>query len=652
MTIRNPTTLAARLVCCLLPIVTLAGCIQQAPERLTLHPATLPEQVKPEAVHLLPNAMNQADRIIASETTGLWVLTSEGQVFAHQSGQIESVDFRVHQTRVLMAAYDKALHQVVLHGLDTATRQWSAAATFDAGKTAVEALCLFQDADELLFLFLLGEEGRAQQWLVGERGQWLARPQPVRSLSIPAASEACAVDDRAQRLLVSEEGVGVWSYPASPEAESHRQPVAMQKPFGDLSESVTGMAIVDSGVWLLQGEAGAVQYYRYNDENAAWQMVQHNRLATTAEVEGLSVRRNQNGVELLLSDPSKTFAGHLAVPAFNPVDALSTPPVSIPAALETQPVEHPGDAADDPAIWIHPTTPSLSRIIGTNKQQGLLVYDLDGHLRQSLPVGRLNNVDVRGDIALGSKRVDVAVASHRDHNSLYLFTINRENGELTAAGEIATPLSDIYGVCLYQPSPGSLYAFANGKDGRFLQYHIESATGTLHGKLVREFTLKSQPEGCVADDAAHQLYMGEETVGVWVVDARADRPAAPAKVISVGDVLKADVEGLALHHNAEHNWLIISSQGNDSYVVVEATAPYALVGRFRIGLNVDAGIDGASETDGLDVTSANLGAPWTRGMLVVQDGRNRMPEQPQNFKLVPWMVIEPVLLPAKTTQGE
>lgn len=63
---------------------------------------------------------------------------------------------------------------------------------------------------------------------------------------------------------------------------------------------------------------------------------------------------------------------------------------------------------------------------------------------------------------------------------------------------------------------------------------------------------------------------------------------------------------------------MISSQGNDSYVVLDAQPPYALRGAFRVGVNAEAGIDGASETDGLEVTSANLGGPFTQGMLVVQ----------------------------------
>ena len=51
----------------------------------------------------------------------------------------------------------------------------------------------------------------------------------------------------------------------------------------------------------------------------------------------------------------------------------------------------------------------------------------------------------------------------------------------------------------------------------------------------------------------------------------------------------------------------------------------------------------AAETDGLEVTSANLGGPWSKGMLVVQDGRKRMPERAQNFKYIPWTEVAKAL---------
>ena len=283
-------------------------------------------------------------------------------------------------------------------------------------------------------------------------------------------------------------------------------------------------------------------------------------------------------------------------------------------------------------------------MLGTNKKQGLLSYDLDGKLLQELPVGRLNNVDVRGDFALGNQRVDLAVASNRDHNSISLFAIDRASGELREAGEIRTPLKEIYGICLFQPNRDELYAFANGKDGTFLQYRLRSdAQGQVQGEQVRRFQVASQPEGCVADDRNQRLFVGEEDAGVWTLDARAEQPAELVSVLKVGELLQADVEGLGLYQGAERDYLVISSQGNDSYVVLDAAPPFAPQGAFRVGLNGALGIDGASETDGLEVTSANLGGPWSAGLLVVQDGRKRLPESTQNFKLVPWAEVAKAL---------
>ena len=61
--------------------------------------------------------------------------------------------------------------------------------------------------------------------------------------------------------------------------------------------------------------------------------------------------------------------------------ALSTPPVR--PAGQTAAVPHD---PDDPAIWIHPTDPARSLILGTDKIEstgGLYVFGLDGTLESS-----------------------------------------------------------------------------------------------------------------------------------------------------------------------------------------------------------------------------------------------------------------------------
>ena len=82
------------------------------------------------------------------------------------------------------------------------------------------------------------------------------------------------------------------------------------------------------------------------------------------------------------------------------------------------------------------------------------------------------------------------------------------------------------------------------------------------------------------------------------------------------------------------NYLVVSSQGNNRYAVYAVDDNNKYLGVFEVGINQSQLIDGASETDGLAVTSANLGKQLPHGLLVVQDGHNVMPKATQNFKFV------------------
>ncbi|MBT2298569.1 phytase [Pseudomonas fluorescens] len=578
---------------------------------------------------------------LASANEGLLLLDAQGRELSRLEGTFEGLDSRALGANVLVASLDSTRQQALLVSLDPDKRQWGKPLYLPARDFPVNGLCLYRDEASNLFVFLVGEEGKGEQWLVGNGEQLSTSAQRVRGLPLPPDAQACQVQDSANQLFVNEEQVGWWAYPASSEADAVRVPVAMRTPFGDIQQAAGDMAALPGG--LLGLDPGAAKLHLYQQESQGWTSKASLTLPGLNEPESLAVRSTNTGLEMLLRDDD---SGHLYQGQINwQPTPVSLPPVlpTVAAIAQSEPVARQGDAADDPAIWVHPTTPALSRVLGTNKKQGLLTYDLQGKLLQELAVGRLNNVDVRGHFKLGTQTVDLAVASNRDRNSLSLFRIDRASGELSEAGEIATPLKEIYGICLFQPVEGELYAFANDKDGRYLQYRLSAPDGVVKGELVRQFSVDSQPEGCVADDRRQRLFLGEEDVGVWAVDARADRPATLNNVIKVGPQLHADVEGIALYQGAGHDYLVISSQGNDSYVLLDAEPPYAVRGAFRVGLNGAAGIDGASETDGLEVTSANLGGPWSDGMLVVQDGRKRMPEQTQNFKFVPWNEVAKAL---------
>ena len=185
--------------------------------------------------------------------------------------------------------------------------------------------------------------------------------------------------------------------------------------------------------------------------------------------------------------------------------------------------------------------------------------------------------------------------------------------------------------------------FVNDKNGTYQQYQLVATAHKITGYMVRTFSVESQPEGCVANDNTGQLFVGEEDSGIWVIGADPEAGTRMTSLAKVGDVLHDDVEGMGIYEGTGSSFLVVSSQGNNSYAVFEALEPYRYRGSFRIGMNAQEGIDGASETDGLEVTSANLGGVFSEGMLVVQDGRNVMPSMPQNFKYVPWNNIRVAL---------
>jgi len=103
--------------------------------------------------------------------------------------------------------------------------------------------------------------------------------------------------------------------------------------------------------------------------------------------------------------------------------------------------------------------------------------------------------------------------------------------------------------------------------------------------------------------------------------------------------LTADVEGMEIYHNDQYKLLIVSSQGDHSYAVYDLNDANRYLGSFRIADNPEKTIDGTQETDGLTVTSVNLGSQFPQGVLVVQDGFNERPTENQNFKIIDWRMI-------------
>ena len=325
---------------------------------------------------------------------------------------------------------------------------------------------------------------------------------------------------------------------------------------------------------------------------------------------------------------------------------------TVTATVETEPVDDPCDAADDPAIWLNEEDPEASLIVATNKVRGLLVYDLEGQIVSRLDSGRVNNVDLRSGIRVGGAETIVVAGTNRTTMTLDILALDPASGELSPLGDPIDPefADEPYGLCLYHSAAsGDLYVFANAQDGAVGQWRLDGdGRGGLTGVQVREWTLASQPEGCVADDANGWLFIGEEEAAIWRFDAEptasTDRPTVVDRTTlgePGGGRLAADVEGLALYvppgGGARDGFLVASSQGNHTYVVYDRAPPHAYRGTFRVGGG--GAVDGTEETDGIDLVSAPVGPDYPAGLLVVQDGFNYDSEGSrinQNFKFVSW----------------
>lgn len=539
----------------------------------------------------------------------------------------ESLDARAEGRHVLAVVVDSDTQRVTPLRIDLDRGSLQALAALPDAGQSVSAACLYRDAQGLSHVFVIGRNGLATQWLL--RGDTV---QPVRSLAVAPDAEGCRVDDRTHRLFVSEEG-GVWAHPAAPEGAPRREPVALLQPHGPLKQGGGPIAVLADGS-VAVGDADRGEVLRMARSGGVWKSTGRLALARGSEPESLALWRDGAAWKLAVRDAGDGAWVLRSLPAS--LTAAGATPATLPivtARVQTESVGQFGDAADDPAIWVNASDATQSRVLGTDKKRGLAVYDLQGKQTQFLEVGRLNNVDLRQDVVIGGERLDLAVGTQRDDLSIVLFRIATD-GTLSEFGRLPTGLKDIYGICMYRSPQGVPEVFVNDKNGRFLHWRIGGTVAKPAAQPLREFRVASQPEGCVADDRNGVVFVGEEKRGVWRVAVSG--PAQPVMVLPVGQLLVADVEGMALYQTDDVNYLVVSSQGNDSYVVLDAAAPHKVRGAFRIGINVEAGIDGVSETDGLEVVSRPLGAGFAKGMLVVQDGRKVLPEAPQNFKYVAW----------------
>ena len=335
-----------------------------------------------------------------------------------------------------------------------------------------------------------------------------------------------------------------------------------------------------------------------------------------------------------------TACGTPATPPEELSDSAEGPPIvfaegALYPIVITEEVKHD---TDDPAIWIHPTDPSQSLIVGTDKNPedgALYVFDLDGKIRPERtvrPLLRVNNVDIEYGLTLGGEPVDIAVTTERGANKIRVYSLpdmkEIDNGGIDVftgeEGRRAMPM----GISLYKrPSDGTIYAIVGRKsgpaEGYLFQYKLEDdGNGNVIGAKVREFGAYSglnEIEAIAVDDPLGYVYYSDEGSGVRKYHADPDAEGAGEELAIFANVFGSegftrDNEGISVYQiNDGTGYILVSDQHANKFRIYtregEADDPHNH--QFVKSVSVST-----NESDGSEITGVVLNENFPTGLFV------------------------------------
>ncbi len=299
--------------------------------------------------------------------------------------------------------------------------------------------------------------------------------------------------------------------------------------------------------------------------------------------------------------------------------------ITVTPRLATEPVNY---RADEPAIWMHPTDPASSLIIGTDvgtyPNGGIFVWNLDGTQRQRINISHPEHIDVRYGLQLGGREVDVAVVAMRDHREIRVFRIDPETRLLE---NITTPdginvFSQPFGLGLYKrPSDGALFVTISGRTALsrkgVWQLRLEDdGNGLVKGTKVREFgDNEGFVDGIVCDDELGYLYLAEEDSGIHKYYADPDKGDERLAFFARPDEFTGKRSGLALYPcDDSTGYILTTNTANNAIQVYRREGDDGDPHRHTLVTTISNTWGQAG--DGLDVTPFAAGANFPNGFLI------------------------------------
>ncbi|MBE8721266.1 phytase [Sphingobacterium pedocola] len=314
----------------------------------------------------------------------------------------------------------------------------------------------------------------------------------------------------------------------------------------------------------------------------------------------------------------------------------------------TEPTPHD---TDDPAFWIHPTDPSKSLIIGTDKEVGggLYVYNLEGKIVNSFDnMQRPNNVDVAYGLDINGVKTDIAVTTERKTNTIRIFSLPDltpiDNGGIPIfEGETVDGERDGMGVALYTKQVDStsseIYAIVGRKTGpaeNYLwQYKLSGNTdGTVGAAVARKFGRYSgikEIEAIAVDNELGYVYYSDETAGIRKYYADPAKENNEELAFFGQKDAKRDHEGIAIYKkDAETGYILVSNQQKNIFLVYKREGSENNPHTHQLIAEIPVS---TVECDGADAVNVNFGPQFPQGIFVAMSNGNV-------FHIYDWRIVQ------------
>lgn len=281
---------------------------------------------------------------------------------------------------------------------------------------------------------------------------------------------------------------------------------------------------------------------------------------------------------------------------------------------------------DDPAIWVNPTDPSQSLVIGTDKDENgaLYVFDLKGKIVTDKVVRGLkrpNNVDIAYGLVLNGKPVDIAITTERMTHKLRVYALPDmkaiDHGGLPVfEGETTEGYRDLMGISLYTSPTKEIYAIVGRKtgplEGEYLWQYLltDDGSGNVKATLKRKFgkySGKKEIEAIAVDNELGYVYYSDEQFGVRKYYADPSKGNAELGIFAK-EGFKEDHEGISIYKaTAKTGYILVSDQSANHFKVFKREGDNAFVKSIPMSTN---------NSDGSDVVAVPLNEDFKHGLFV------------------------------------